>query len=113
MIPIIRIDDLAYENMFCMFCGAQIFYEDTEEDSSPPCSHVLFIATDDGYEHQSALVADKLPPVYYEDYDEDADSFIERLNKISDFPGDSFIIEINEGPPVPGTIWVGFSALGV
>ena len=110
MIPSIELNHFAYEDMFCMFCGEQVLFED---DSPAACPHVLFIATSEGgYEHESDLVAAMLPPFHVED-EESQDfgkSFRDRLREANGFPADSFMVEICSPAPAMLEVYVGFSS---
>ena len=110
MIPSIEINNfLIYgEDMFCMFCGKQVYYSD-----GPPiyCSHVLFHATDAGYEYKSELVASILPSFDPgdEDGEEDTEYFVDRLKNVDGVPEGSFIIESCAPPPTFLAAYIGFA----
>ena len=109
MTQTLRIDYFADQpSLFCMFCGLQII----SEDGVDICPHVLFMAVEEGYEHQSDLVKNFLPPIDIEeddDEDDDWEAFIARLNEVSGFPPDSFFIESYGTALMPGGLVAGFS----
>ena len=108
MVQSLEINYVAYgEDMFCMSCGKQILHF---EDSPTACSHVLFIATDYGYDYQSDLVKDILPAFDIDDEDEKDDKyFVDRLNEVTGFPAGSFIIESYTPAPSLYGLYLGFS----
>jgi len=109
MVQSLEIDYVALEDMFCMFCGTQILFS---EDSPTECPHVLFIATDDGYEYQSDSVKDILPSFDVEDEEENGDDrkfFFQRVKEITGFPAGSFIIESYTPAPSLYGLYLGFS----
>ena len=108
MTQTLRIDYFADQpSLFCMFCGLQIMSEDGVEY----CPHVLFMVGEDGYDHQSDLVKNILPPLEVEEDEEegfDWEAFIARLNEVSGLPPDSFFIESYGSSLMPGGMVVGF-----
>ena len=108
MVQSLEINYVAYgEDMFCMSCGKQILHS---EDSPTACSHVLFIATDYGYDYQSDLVKDILPAFDIDDEDEKDDKyFVDRLKEVTGFPAGSFIIESYAPAPSWFGLYLGFS----
>jgi hypothetical protein len=109
MIQSLELDYFANEDMFCIFCGEQIL---SSEESPTPCGHVLFIAHDIGYEHESTLVSDILPP--FDDSGENADEdddkfFVDPIKELSGFPADSFIIESYAPAPSFFGLYLGLS----
>ena len=106
--PSIELNHFASEDMFCMFCGEQVLFED---ESPAACPHVLFIATSEaGYEHESDLVATILPSFDVEDEQETEKSFLEQLREANGFPADSFMVEICSPAPAMLEVYVGFSS---
>jgi len=109
MAQTVRIDYFADQALlFCIFCGLQI----VSDDGVKPCPHLLFIATEDGYDYQSELVKDILPPVEVEEDEEPDDyigAFMGRLNAVAGFPPDSFFIEAYGTALDPGGVYFGFS----
>lgn len=88
MISLFEINHFAEEDMFCMFCGAQVLYEESEP---VPCPHVFFISTPEcGYQYVSDLVEAIMPK--NEAKDEDDKSLLERIKEVNGVPGESFIV---------------------
>lgn len=115
MIRLIEINHFAEKDMFCMFCGAQVLYE---ESSPVECPHVFFIATSEGgYEYVSDLVEAIMPKdegVWDEDEDEDEDpkSLLDRIKEVNGVPGESFIVLSGSMAPSSMEVYVGFSSAG-
>ena len=104
MIQSIEVNYFAYENMFCMFCGVQVLFED---GSITACPHVLFIATSEGgYEYgpDESPVGDILPS-----FDSEK-SYLDQLKEVNEFPEDSFMVEIYTPAPSGMEAYVGFSS---
>jgi|GEM_PF-2937972 hypothetical protein len=109
MISLIEIDHFAEEDMFCMFCGAQVLYQESEPI---PCPHVFFIATSEaGYEYVSEDVEAIMPkefPDEDEGDDEDDKSLLERIQEVNGVPGESFIVMSGSMAPAMLEVYVGF-----
>lgn len=45
-------------SLHCIYCGKQILHEEAEnaEDYLTPCEHVLYVATDEGFEYRSEFM---------------------------------------------------------
>jgi len=110
-IQTMSIANLEWSDVFCMFCGNHVWSE--EGEGLKPCSHLLFLASNEGGVHYlSDSVAGILPPSD-EEIDSDEYYFSERMNKLFDeednFPEDSFVITSDGDGPVPSTSWISFS----
>ena len=107
MISLIEIDHFSEEDMFCMFCGAQVLYQESEPI---PCPHVFFIATSEaGYEYVSEYVEAIMPKGFPdEDEDEDYKSLLERIREVNGVPGESFIVASGSMAPAMLSVYVGF-----
>ena len=105
----IRIDYFAdVPGFYCMFCGSEIL---SENGDLQPCSHTLFVATDDGYEYLSESVREWIPDVAVdieENDDADEESFSDRLKKTDGPSSDMFFIESYGAPIMPGGMYMGF-----
>ena len=103
MVHSIEIDSfLTYgDAMFCMFCGEQILYPESEPT---PCSHVLFITNSEaGYDYQSDKIIDVLP-----DWDSD-EPFIDNIESSEELPTGSFMITSSAPAPSGLTVCIGFA----
>ena len=109
MIPSLEINHFAERDMFCMFCGAQVLYQESEP---VPCPHVFFIATSEaGYEYVSDLVESIMPKGFAdedEDEDDDDKSLLERIQEVNGIPGESFIVMSGSMAPAMLEVYVGF-----
>ena len=98
--------------IFCIFCGKEVIGDPTakgSEDLLSPCSHTLFITTDDGFEYRSPAFNKDLglkddDDIDLGEEDHDYDSFTDMV-KIKN----SVKLAIFVPPPGGMGVYIGFA----
>lgn len=108
-----RVELSCYDHdIHCPFCGTNVFKEDSEDPCNPElCNHVLFVATDEGFEYMSSDYKRKMGLENDADFLSPEDMSIDEFT--NQFPS-SEAIKLAVYIPAPSMfgVYYGFSATG-
>ena len=107
--------------LFCLYCGEKIINPkavepDEEGNFFTPCPHVIFFASDDGYEYKHDLFNNVLPPFSIspnplDDPNDPAHLIVSRILETPGLPDDSLMIEMYCPSPSFAGAYIGFSSM--